>query len=182
MVRIIALLVILLVASAAQADWQYTKWGMSAAELEAFGQGNIVKASASSINPYNQGRSAGTTMAIDAADVVLTSGFKNEGITYDVLYYFSARGLFLVALIPKSVEDGLKTGKILDATYGARTARSEWVSTRITQAALSGEGGEHSETVISLPFSIFVAPVLNFAMNLSQLKAVCNSCGRSASV
>jgi hypothetical protein len=119
MVRIIALLVILLVASAAQADWQYTKWGMSAAELEAFGQGNIVKASASSINPYNQGRSAGTTMAIDAADVVLTSGFKNEGITYDVLYYFSARGLFLVALIPKSVEDGLKTGKILDATYGA---------------------------------------------------------------
>jgi hypothetical protein len=119
MVRTIAVLVVLLAASAAHADWQTTRWGMSPTELEARGKGNIVKASPNEINPYNQGRSAGTTMAIDPANIVLTSAYNAEGITYDALYYFNSRGLFLVALISKSVEDGLKTSKLLDAAYGA---------------------------------------------------------------
>jgi hypothetical protein len=57
-------------------------------------------------------------MAVDA-DLVLTSGFSAEGMTYSALYYFNATGLFLIALIPKSIDDGFKTSKLLDATYGA---------------------------------------------------------------
>src|SRR5436190_7068600 len=45
MVRTIALLSTLLMTSAAQANWQYTKWGMSPEELLALGNGKIVTAS-----------------------------------------------------------------------------------------------------------------------------------------
>jgi hypothetical protein len=100
--------------------FQYTKWGMSPEELLAFGKGNIVKASPREASPNVtefQGK-RGTTMAVDA-DLVLTSGFSAEGMTYNALYYFNASGLFLIAPIPKSIDDGFKTSKLLDATYGA---------------------------------------------------------------
>jgi hypothetical protein len=57
-------------------------------------------------------------MAVDA-DIALISRYNTEGRTYHVLYYFNANGLFLVALVPKSIEDGFKTSKLLDAKDGA---------------------------------------------------------------
>ena len=121
MIRAIAaVLMVVLVTSAAQADWQYTKWRMSPEELLALGSGNIVKASAreSAPNVTEHNGKRGTTMAVDA-DLVLMSGFSAEGMKYNALYYFNATGLFLVALIPQSIDDGFKTSKLLDATYGA---------------------------------------------------------------
>src|SRR5947209_1916232 len=52
------------------------------------------------------------------AELAFGSGLLIEGISYKAFYYFNATGLFLVALIP-SAEDGFRTSKLLDATYGA---------------------------------------------------------------
>ncbi len=45
------------------------------------------------------------------------SAYNAEGVKYHALYHKADR-LFLVALIPQSKEDGFKTSKPLDATYG----------------------------------------------------------------
>jgi hypothetical protein len=113
MIRTIIALAALLAATAAHADWQFTQWGMSPEELVKLGQGNIVASRGG--NTPNAG---GTTMAVDA-DRVLASSYNVEGVKYQALYYFKADRLFLVALIPNSVEDGFKTSKLLDASYGA---------------------------------------------------------------
>jgi hypothetical protein len=120
MLKTVIVLATLIAATAARADWQYTKWGMSPEELMAAGSRNIVRASPgeSSPNVTEFKGKRGTTMAINA-DVVLISRFSAEGMTYNALYYFNTKGLFLVALIPQSVDDGFKTSKLLDATYGA---------------------------------------------------------------
>ncbi|MGY4505256.1 hypothetical protein ACVWYH_009213 [Bradyrhizobium sp. GM24.11] len=97
----------------AHADWQFTRWGMSPGELVQLGQGNI-RPSRGESTPNG----GGTTMAVDA-DLALASAYNAEGVKYQALYYFKADRLILVALIPQSVEDGFKTGKLLDATYGA---------------------------------------------------------------
>jgi hypothetical protein len=112
---------LLLSISPARADWQYTKWGMSPEDLMSLGKGNIVRASQRESSPNNEdvpGRGRGTTMAIKA-DLVLRSAFIAEGMTYNALFYFNTKGLFVVALIPQSKEDGLKTSKLLNDTYGA---------------------------------------------------------------
>jgi hypothetical protein len=115
----LAISISILCTGLAHADWQYTKWGMSPEQLLAIGNGNIGKASPRESSPNVtefQGK-RGTTMAVNA-DLVMISGFSAEGMTYNALYYFSATGLFLVALIPQSIDDGFKTSKLLDATYG----------------------------------------------------------------
>jgi hypothetical protein len=111
MVGTIAALVALLAASTAQADWQFTRRGMSPDELVDLGQG-MIRASRGDSTPNG----SGTTMAVDA-DRVLTSAYNAEGVKYHALYHKADR-LFLVALIPQSKEDGFKTSKPLDATYG----------------------------------------------------------------
>jgi hypothetical protein len=92
---------------------------MSPADLIAKGGGNIRQASPSESFPHNeihQGR-RGTTLAVDS-DVVLISGFENEGINYNALYYFKADRLIMVALVPPTVEQGFQTSKLLDLSYG----------------------------------------------------------------
>ena len=88
--------------SAAQANWQYTKWGMSPEELLALGNGKIVTASpgeaAPNVTEYKGHR--GTTMTLNA-ESAFGSGLLIEGISYKAFSYFDATGLFLVALIPK---------------------------------------------------------------------------------
>jgi hypothetical protein len=58
MVRIIVALVALLAASSAQADWQYTRWGMTVEELLASGKG---------ISTIDQQESGAATFVIDLA-------------------------------------------------------------------------------------------------------------------
>jgi|tagenome__1003787_1003787.scaffolds.fasta_scaffold20977496_4 hypothetical protein len=87
--------------------------------MRALGNGKIVKASPGEASPnateYKGHR--GTTLALNA-ESALGSGLLIEGISYKAFYYFNATGLFLVELIPRA-EDGFRTSKLLDATYGA---------------------------------------------------------------
>lgn len=119
MIRIIAVVATLLAASAAQADWQYTKWGMSPNELEEMG--NVTRTSPDKLfrqDPRTGGGSRGTALDVNA-EILLESGYSVEGITYHVVYYFNSNRLFLVTLVPRSVDDGIKTGRLLESIYGA---------------------------------------------------------------
>jgi hypothetical protein len=121
----IGIFALLLSISPARADWQYTKWGMSADDLIALGKGNIVRASERESSPNNEdvpGRGRGTTMAIKA-ELVLKSTFTAESMNYNALYYFNPKGLFVVALIPQSKEDGFKTSKLSMPPMALRRAR-----------------------------------------------------------
>ena len=42
-----------------------------------------------------------------------------EGISFLAYYYFDARGLFLIALVPPSIDEGIKTERLLEAKYGS---------------------------------------------------------------
>jgi len=103
--------------------FQYTNWGMSPAELERIGAGNITRTSPDRLFPedYRKDGSRGTALDVNA-EVLLESGYNTDGIFYDAIYYFNSNRLFLVTLVPHSIEDGIKTGRLLDGIYGAPEA------------------------------------------------------------
>ena len=49
----------------------------------------------------------------------MLSGYKTDGIYYEAIYYFNSGQLFLVTLVPQSVDDGIKTERLLEGIYGA---------------------------------------------------------------
>ena len=71
---------ILLSASPAFSDWQYTRWGMSSQELEAIGKGNVT------LIPAHE-RDGTDVMGLGKAS--LQSGYVAEGITFTANYYFA---------------------------------------------------------------------------------------------
>jgi hypothetical protein len=100
---------------------QYANWGMSPAELEASGGSHIVKASISQTFPNDRplnGR-RGSVLDVNADEVFSSSSNLIEGISFLAYYYFDARGLFLIALVPPSIDEGIKTERLLEAKYGS---------------------------------------------------------------
>jgi hypothetical protein len=93
---------------------------MSSAELVASGGSQIVKTSIaqtfSNDRPLNGRR--GSVLDVNA-DEVYSSRNLIEGISFLAYYYFDARGLVLIALVPPSIDDGIKAGKLLEAKYGS---------------------------------------------------------------
>ena len=88
MVRTIALLSTLLVTSAAQANWQYTKWGMSPKELLALGNGKIVTASpgeaAPNVTEYKGHRVTTMTLNTAGSNDVIHLNSTPAGMTLNV--------------------------------------------------------------------------------------------------
>jgi len=94
---------------------------MSPAELEASGGSHIVKASISQTFPNDRplnGR-RGSVLDVNADEVFSSSSNLIEGISFLAYYYFDARGLFLIALVPPSIDEGIKTERLLEAKYGS---------------------------------------------------------------
>jgi hypothetical protein len=99
---------------------QYANWGMSPAELEASGGSHIVKASISQTFPNDRPLNGRRGSVLDVnADEVFSSSNLIEGISFLAYYYFDARGLFLIALVPPSIDEGIKTERLLEAKYGS---------------------------------------------------------------
>jgi hypothetical protein len=109
MVRTITALVALLAATAAQADWQYTKWGMSESELTAISP-NIQPTTASE----RQGHS---NPHIGSA--LYKSGYDARDINFTAYYWFNAGQLVAVEIVPTNLDDGPKANLTLDQVYGA---------------------------------------------------------------
>jgi hypothetical protein len=109
--KVIAAVVGILIAAIqpAAADWQYTRWGMSAGELENFGKGNI-----SRVSP---GRQSGLKI-IGMGDALLESGYQADDIYFTATYYFADDRLVAVSLKTESTDDGIKTRNRLEALYG----------------------------------------------------------------
>jgi hypothetical protein len=108
--KILAAVIVLMVtlAGPAIADWQYTRWGMSSEELEAFGKGNIAR-----IPPGQQKNYAGSS---DAA--LLRSGYRADDVYFDVTYYFTNNRLSSVLLKTESLTDGARARHTLEGLYG----------------------------------------------------------------
>ncbi len=97
-------------AGSAHADWQYTKWGMTPADLVKIGNGNIKPVPASRIPSMN---------VMGLGDALLQSGYIAEGINFDTYYYFSRDDrLVAVSLKTQVPDEGVKLRNLLLGLYG----------------------------------------------------------------
>jgi hypothetical protein len=100
----------LLATTAARADWQYTKWGMSEAELTAISP-NIVQTTAEErrgySNPYT-----GTAL--------YKSGYQAQamGVVFTAYYTFNASGLAAVSIRPVDLANWPKVNIAIEQVYG----------------------------------------------------------------
>jgi hypothetical protein len=118
MLRPIIAFAILLAATTAHADWQFTRWGMSAEELETFGRGNIAR-----ISPARQN----SLKLFAVGDALLESGYKADDVMFTAIYYFAGDKLVAVSLRTESAPDGIKTRNRLEALYG-KPDRNEMIA------------------------------------------------------
>jgi hypothetical protein len=110
MVKIIAALVALLTASSAQADWQFTKWGMSESELKSL-SANIIQTTAAESNDHSN-PSVGRAL--------YKSGYRASDVDFAAYFWFNAGRLVAVELTPRNItQDGPKVNITLGQIYGA---------------------------------------------------------------
>lgn len=104
--------------TAARADFEFTKWGMSAVELEKVGGGAVTPAIGDGIFSA-AGRKDGSAPGSPQVEAVYESGYETGSVTYQAVYYFGPAGLFLVRLVPLTGEDASAVVSSLEAQYGA---------------------------------------------------------------
>jgi hypothetical protein len=109
-IAVAAIVALLCAGSTARADWQYTKWGMTESQLSAVTKGSVIR----TVPPHQTG---GNTLDVKA-DVVMTSGVNLGSMYYTVHYYFRSDRLAMVALTPKTEQEGVETGRLLETKYG----------------------------------------------------------------
>jgi hypothetical protein len=93
------LFALLLSTTTASADWQFTKWRMSAAELTA------LDASIASTTPTEQ--QDHSNPHVGRADY--KSRYQAKDIVFTAYYMFNAGKLAAVQLVPNNVDDGAKS-------------------------------------------------------------------------
>jgi hypothetical protein len=119
----IVITALLCVGGTAHADWQYTKWGMSTAELQALSP-NIIPTEPAS-------RSGLRVMGL--GDAMLYSGYSAAEIPFTAYYYFSNDKLVAVSLRTKKDDDGVRTRERLKALYGAPDNKNRFTGCEKTQ-------------------------------------------------
>jgi hypothetical protein len=103
-----ALMAVLLTASAAQADWQFTKWGMSEAELTAISE---------NIEPTTPAERSGMSNPY-VGTALYRSGYTAMDVKFTAYYIFDAGKLAAVSLKPVDLENWPKVNIALDQIYG----------------------------------------------------------------
>jgi hypothetical protein len=154
-------------AAQANADWQYTKWGMSESELTSLGE---------NIKPTTPAEKSGHSNPY-VGNAIYKSGYIAADIKFTAYYWFNAGKLAAVELVPVDLEQGPKANLTLDQVYGApiedksrpmnggtifctvldRKWRSEREKNIITVSSLRCNSGHRERDF----FSIRYAPILS---------------------
>jgi hypothetical protein len=100
----------LIMTAAAQADWQFAKWGMSLDQLIAASKGNVVKTTPEEARKQEMGGGLGPAVA--------KSDYASNEINFSAYYYVTQGKLAAVRLLPVSVSDGPRVADQLRKTHG----------------------------------------------------------------
>jgi hypothetical protein len=107
----IAITALLCACGTARADWQYTKWGMTEAELKAVSP-NITLTTAKETkdhsNPY-------------IGESRFKSGYSASDIQFTAYYWFRSGKLVAVELDPVNLKDAPRLNLMMEKIYGAPT-------------------------------------------------------------
>lgn len=98
--------------SNAQADWQYTKWGMHVADAQQASRGTLHTPGPSENSPIH-GQNAG-----------LVGAYSAGALQFQVALYFHAGNLDLIRLMPDLSTSGAATIEALRGSYGEPVERS----------------------------------------------------------
>jgi uncharacterized MAPEG superfamily protein len=103
-----------LLATAAYADWQYTKWGMSPQE--------VIAKSAGAARQMTDAEANGRVIW-NRYYAKVTGDYTASGIKYEAVFYFDQSGLALVQLYPGSSTEAHRTVAILKNVCNAPRPR-----------------------------------------------------------
>lgn len=107
----------LLACGPAIADWQYTRWGMSEADLDRSDRFAIPTNSAE-VSAHSYAGFGGPSRK---------TNYRAAGSDFEAFFYFSESGLYRVALHPKDRSEADKIVQVLSSQYKApRSDKDEW--------------------------------------------------------